>query len=261
MTNCEIGKNEKVLVGVGSDPVDEPSDSDVVATCVPLWTPGHCMREPASAGAERPLVLTVTVRADVDVLCRRVLNERERNIVSIRYVCPEPALATHRFHQVIVEEKRGCVSSHLHTRTVPMSRDKPTSTDEWMLGVAVVVRLQAAWRADSGVKIAAAGLQALPSVVPKVGVVAENEASATTGRRAARYDDGLVDPSPNQVRALRQDDGGVLEIGLRLEPHRRVRLQVADLRAARLARVHVCAHVHHPGQQLAGCGSCCCRRR
>eukprot|EP01046_Picozoa_sp_COSAG06_P045942 COSAG06_NODE_6431_length_2935_cov_2.705924_2_plen_152_part_00 len=150
--------------------------------------------------------------------------------------------------------------SHLHARTVPMFRDKPTSTDEWMLGVAVVVRLEAARRANSGVEVAAARLQALPSVVPKVGVVAEDEASPTAGRRTARDDNGLVDPSPNQVRALRQDDGGVLEVGLRLEPHRRVWLQVADLRAARFVRVHVRAHVYHPGQQLAGCSSCCCRR-
>ena len=70
------------------------------------------------------------------------------------------------------------------------------------------------------IKIAAPSLEPLPRVMTQVGVVSEDEAAASTGRFAARDDNGLVDPGADQLHALRDLYRGVLVVGLGLESHR-----------------------------------------
>ena len=72
----------------------------------------------------------------------------------------------------------------LNTCAIAMRRDEAPGAHKRVPFVAVVVGLETAWCADGRVKIAAVRLEALPGVVPKVGVVPEDEASAPAGRRA-----------------------------------------------------------------------------
>jgi hypothetical protein len=74
----------------------------------------------------------------------------------------------------------GC--SVLHSDTVTARGNTTTVT---------IARAEASRRTDSSIKIAAPSLGSLPSVMAQVGVVAEDEAAAPTGRQATRNGDGF----------------------------------------------------------------------